>query len=373
MMKIEKIEILRYQLPLRKPLKVSFGTVTHREGLFTTIYSGGLMGWGEAPIAEGYGAETVHSAWHIACQFIAPKLLGMKISEPDLMIEYMSHVRGNHFTKSMFDMAFWDLTSKRDGLSLAQKLCKPYPEGAKKRVKTGISIGIHPNLDQLIEVISSYLDEGYERIKLKIKPGYDLETVAKVRQSFPNIPLMVDANSAYQLDQVDSFQKMDAYNLIMIEQPLAHDDIFEHSKLKAQVKTPICLDESIHTLSDIKAAKAIGAIDILNIKPPRVGGWSHTRKLHDFCRQVKMPLWIGGMVETELGTAAKVAAAALPGVNLHSDIAVSGERFSLQVAEPLLLNSEDSTVTVPPQPGLGIEIDQKAIDEITVQKEVYHL
>ena len=372
-MKIEKIEVIRYHLPLRKPISVSFGKVTYREGLLVTLYGGGLLGWGECPIIDGYGAETIHGAWYIACDRIMPQLLGAEITEPDQMQAQMAHVRGNHFAKSMFDMALWDLTAKRDGLSFAEKLCQPYSEGAKRRVKTGISIGIQPTVENLITVIEDYLDQGYGRIKLKIKPGHDLEPVARVRSTFPDIPLMVDANSAYQLRDLKTLQQMDQYDLTMIEQPLADDDIFEHSQLKALVRTPICLDESIHTLSDIKTAEAIGAIDILNIKPPRVGGWSRTRKIHDFCQDVNIPIWIGGMVETELGTAAKVAAAALPGVNLHSDIAVSGERFSIKIAEPILLNSEDSTVNVPTNPGLGIEIDQKAIEKITVQKEVFNL
>jgi o-succinylbenzoate synthase len=369
-MRIERIDLIHYGIPLRVPLQVSFGVVTRREGYFAVIHSEGLTGWGECPIIEGYHYETMQTAWHVAVDLLIPRLLGREIAEPGDVEPLMRHLRGHPFARSMFDMAAWDLIARRDGMSFAQKLAVPYPEGAKNRVKTGISIGIQPETE-LRGVIAGYLEQGYGRIKLKVKPGHDLSPALLARREFPGVPLMLDANSAYTLADVGVFQAMDGLGLLMIEQPLGHDDIFEHSRLRPQIRTPLCLDESIHSAHDVHVAAALGACDIINIKTSRVGGWSEARRIHDLCLTYGLKVWIGGMVETEIGTAAKVAMAALPGVTLHSDIAVSHERFAIAVAEPLALNAEDSTVTVPTKPGLGIAIDTDAVTSITLRKETF--
>lgn len=369
-MKIERIDLIHYGMPLRVPLEVSFGVQTRREGLFAVIHSEGLTGWGECPIVDGYNYETVTTAWHVAKDLLIPRLLDQKLGEPEDVEPLMSAVRGHPFARSMFDMAAWDLCAQRDGMSFAQKLAALYPVGAKGRVKTGISLGIQPEAE-LPGVIASYLKQGYERIKLKIKPGHDEAYARLARREFPGVPMMLDANSAYSLADVGTFQAMNDLALLMIEQPLGHADIFEHSMLKPQIATPLCLDESIHSAHDVHVAAALGACDIVNIKTSRVGGWTEARRIHDLCLSYGLKVWIGGMVETEIGTAAKVAMAALPGVTLHSDIAVSHERFAITVAEPFVLNAEDSTVTVPDGPGLGIEIDRGAIDGITLRQRSF--
>jgi len=368
--KIERIDLIHYGIPLRVPLKVSFGAMTRREGYFAVIHSEGLTGWGECPIIEGYHYETLQTAWHVAVDLLIPHLLGQEIAEPGDVEPLMRHLRGHPFARSMFDMAAWDLIARRDGVSFAQKLAAPYPEGAKQRVKTGISIGIQPET-ALCGVIAGYLEQGYGRIKLKIKPGHDLNPARLARREFPGVPLMLDANSAYTLADVGVFQAMDDLDLLMIEQPFAHDDIFEHSRLRPLIATPLCLDESIHSAHDVHVAAALGACDIVNIKTSRVGGWSEARRIHDLCLTYGLKVWIGGMVETEIGTAAKVAMAALPGVTMHSDIAVSHERFAIAVAEPFTLNAGDSTVTVPTKLGLGIAIDPDAIAHITLRQETF--
>jgi len=368
--RIECVELIHYGIPLRVPLAVSFGVQTRREGLFAVLHAEGLTGWGECPIIEGYSYETLTTAWHVAADLLIPGLLGRDIAEPEEVEPLLRHVRGHPFARSMLEMAAWDLTAQRDGLSFARKLAAPYPEGARQRVKTGISIGIQPETG-LRGVIAGYLEQGYERVKLKIKPGHDLAPARLARREFPDLKLMLDANSAYTLADVGVFQAMDDLELLMIEQPLAHDDIFEHSRLRPQIATPVCLDESIRNAHDVQVAAALAACDIVNIKTARVGGWIEGRRIHDLCLNHGLKVWIGGMVETEIGTAAKVAMAALPGVTMHSDIAVSHERFAIAVAEPFTLNADDSTVTVPTRPGLGITIDTDAIAHITLRRETF--
>jgi len=367
-MKIESIELIHYGVPLRVPFAASVGVITRREGLFAVLHADGLAGWGECPILDGYNYETVQTAWHVAADRLIPRLLGLSINEPEDLLPLMQQLRGHPFARSMFDMAAWDLVAQRDGLSFAQKLAAPYPEGARERVKTGISIGIQ-TVAELPGVIGGYLEQGYERVKLKIKPGDDLAQARLARREYPGVPLMLDANSAYSLSDVGIFQAMDDLDLLMIEQPLGHDDIFEHSLLKPQIPMPLCLDESIDSTHDVHVAVALGACDIVNIKTSRVGGWTEARRIHDLCLTYGLKVWIGGMMETEIGTAAKVAMAALPGVTLHSDIAVSNERFAIAIAEPFTLNADDSTVTVPAKPGLGVEIDLGAVANITLRYE----
>jgi O-succinylbenzoate synthase len=369
-MRIERIELIHYGVPLRVPIAVSFGEATRREGLYAVVHSEGLTGWGECPIIDGYHYETVKTAWHVASDLLIPRLLGRKFTGPEELPALMAHLRGHPFAKSMLEMAAWDLCARRDGVSFADKLAAPYPEGPKDRVATGISIGIQQE-GVLAGVVADYLDQGYRRIKLKIRPGCDLAPARLVRRAFPEVPLMLDANSAYTLADVDVFRAMDDLDLLMLEQPLAHDDIYEHSRLRPLIATPLCLDESLHSAHDVHVAAALVACDIVNIKTARVGGWTEARRIHDLSLDYGLRVWIGGMVETEIGTAAKIAMAALPGVTLHSDIAVSYERFDIAVADPFTLNAEDSTVTVPTGPGLGIEIDQDAIDNITMRRQSF--
>ncbi len=369
-MRIERVDLIHYGMPLRVPLAVSFGVQTRREGLFAVVHAEGLEGWGECPIIEGYHYETLRTAWHVAADLLIPGLLGRDIAEPEDVEPLLRHVRGHPFARSMLDMAAWDLIAKRDGVSFAAKLAAPYPGGAKARVTTGISIGIQDEA-ALPGVIAGYLAQGYGRVKLKIGPGHDLTPARLARREFPSVPLMLDANSAYTLADAEIFTAMDDLDLLMIEQPLGHDDVFEHSRLRPLIRTPLCLDESIRGAHDVHVAAALGACDIVNIKTARVGGWSEARRVHDLCLSYGMRVWIGGMVETEIGTAAKVAMAALPGVTLHSDIAVSHERFAIAVAEPITLNAEDGTVTVPAGPGLGIAIDESAIASITLRRQTF--
>jgi O-succinylbenzoate synthase len=372
-MKIERIDLYHLNLTLRVPFEFSAQVMAEREILLTTVYAEGLTGWGECPAGTepSYSYETAQTAWHVATSFLIPNLLGKDLQEPEDVLGWMGRVRGHPFAKSMFDMAAWDLVAQRDGLSFAQKLAEPYPEGPRLRVETGISIGIRPSAKETLEVIAGYREHGYNRIKLKIKPGHDVELARAARAAYPEAPIMLDANSGYSLPDAAVFQAMHDLDLLMVEQPLGYDDILDHSRLRPQIQIPLCLDESIHSLGDAELAVELQACDIINIKPFRVGGWTESRKILDLCVANGIRIWIGGMLETGVGMAGKVALAALPGVTLPNDIAESYERYPMELTEPFLLNREDSTITVPTGPGLGVAVDEKQLEAVTLWKETF--
>jgi o-succinylbenzoate synthase len=372
-MKIERVDLHFVSMPLVSPFTTSFGTELDRHCLILAMHGEGLTGWGECVATNdpGYCYETAVTAWHILTDFLIPNILGKDLQEPADVVGWMSSVRGHPLAKAAVDQAAWDITAQRDGLSFAQKLAQPYPEGPKERVKVGVSIGIQPSIEQTLAVIERHLAEGYGRIKLKIRPGWDVELARAARAAFPGIPIMLDANSAFTLDDAPIFQAMDDLDLLMIEQPLGHDDIYDHSRLRPQIKSPLCLDESIHSTGDTRLALAINACDIINIKPARVGGWTESRLIHDLGREAGIGLWIGGMLETGIGRAAQLALASLPGITLPSDISATSRYYDHDIATAFYLNAEDSTITVPTGPGLGIEVDQGRLAEVTLKTETF--
>jgi O-succinylbenzoate synthase len=316
----------------------------------------------------GYSYETVQTAWHILSDFLIPVTLGRDLQEPWDLPAWLSFVRGHPLAKAALDQAAWDITAQRDGLSFAAKLAAPYAEGPRDRVAVGVSIGIQPSIAETLPVIHDYLAEGYGRIKLKIKPDHDVALARAVRQAFPAVPLMLDANSAYTLDDVAIFQAMDDLNLLMLEQPLGYEDIYDHSRLRPQIKTPLCLDESIHAAAHARYALAIGACDIINIKPARVGGWTEARAVHDLCRAQGVPVWCGGMLETGIGRAGQLALAALPGFVLPGDISATKRYYEEDITPPFTLNAEDSTIDVPTGPGLGVRVNLERLEAVTVRR-----
>ncbi len=372
-MRIERIDLYHISMPLVRPFGTSFGIQLQRDCLILTLHSEGLTGWGECVATNdpGYSYETVQTAWHILRDFLIPAALGQDLQEPEDVAGWMKPVRGHPLAKAAVDQAAWDITAQRDGLSLAQKLAQPYPEGAKARVKVGVSIGIQPAIDETLRVIEKHLGEGYGRIKLKIKPGRDVELARAARQAFPGAPIMLDANSAYTLADAPIFQAMDDLDLLMIEQPLGYEDIYDHSQLRPQIKTPLCLDESIHSADHARFAIAIAACGIINIKPARVSGWTEARRIHDLGREAGLGLWIGGMLETGIGRAGQLALAALPGVTLPGDISATARYYDHDIADPFFLNVEDSSITVPTGPGLGVEVDEERLQEVTLKKEIF--
>jgi O-succinylbenzoate synthase len=273
--------------------------------------------------------------------------------------------------KASLQAAAWDLIAQRDGVSLAAKLGESYPQ-VRDRVSVGVSIGVQPRIEDTLQRIESFLEKGYGRIKLKIKPGHDLDLARTARNAFPTVPVMLDANSAYTLADASLFRSMDDLDLLMIEQPLAHDDIFEHSKLQSQLKTPICLDESVHTPAQAEWALEIDAGRIINIKPGRVGGLYEACQIHDICQTRSIPVWCGGMLETGIGRAANLALASLPNFALPGDISATERYWAQDVVEELFtLNQEDSTITVPTEPGLGVTVSLPRIKGYQLRHELF--
>ena len=365
---IQDIRLHVVALPLVELLKTSFGAEPYKSAIIVEVITAdGLTGWGETALKTkpSYGAETILTALHITRDFLIPALLGVTLESPTQLPQLFSSIRGNHHARAGVEAAVWDLMAKANGMRLADYFAVHLPEGNQPRelVSVGVSIGIQATLDEQIALIGKRVDEGYRRIKLKIAPGWDLELARAVRMAFPDIALMLDANSAYTLSDAEHLKQLDQFDLLMIEQPLSYDDIFEHAQLQPQLKTPICLDESIHSAHDWNVALQLGAGKILNLKPTRVGGFTESLKLYQLCVERGNPLWIGGMLETGIGRAANVAFASLPGVTLPSDISATNRYFDPDIAEPPFILEEGSFLRVPDGIGIGVEVQRDRIAE----------
>ena len=368
---IEDLKLHPVSLPLIEPLQTSFGVEAEKVAVIVeVITSDGVTGWGESPVEiwPGYGAETVGTALHILPDFIFPKLLHKTIHKPTEVQDLLKAIRGNPHTKAGVETAIWDAIAKMNKCGFADLLSVHLPGGHSPRpwAQVGVSIGIQDSLNDTFRIIQKRLDQGYERIKLKIKPGWDVSFVRDVRENFPDIMLMVDANSAYTLADSDHLKQMDEFRLMMIEQPLAYDDIYEHSLLQSHLSTPLCLDESIKNLSDLNLALEMSACEIINLKPARVGGPTMSLEIYKVCVERDVPLWIGGMLETGIGRAANVAFASLPGVSLPSDISATDRYFAEDITEPPFTLSEGARLAVPSGVGIGVEVLQDRLDKATI-------
>lgn len=352
---IEKITLHPIAMQLVENLQTSGWNEAFRPAVIVEVEAAGVTGWGEsvAGWTPGYCYETIGTTMHVLSDFLIPSLIGMPLDQPVIVPKY----RGHPLAKSALDMALHDLRAKLAGRSCAAD----GTPGRRARVEVGVSIGIHDTIDETIAIIAKRVAEGYRRVKLKIKPGWDLDLLREARRQFPAIPLMADANSAYTLDHIETLKAMDKLGLLMIEQPLGYEDIYQHSKLQPQLETPICLDESIHTVDDARLAVELGACRIINLKVSRVGGMTNAVRMHDFCYSAGVPLWIGGMLETGVGRAANLHIASLPGVTLPSDISATNRYYDPDITEPFTLNAEDSTITVPTGPGLGVTVDRERL------------
>ncbi len=372
-MDIERIDLRHISQQLVSPFVTSFGPQQKRDCLLLTVYADGMMGWGECVATNdpGYSYETTGTAWHILEDFLIPALLGQTVTEPEALPAMLSFVRGHPLAKAGLEQALWDVAAQQQDLSMAALLAAPYAEGPRERVPVGVSIGIQPSIDDTVRVIGEYVDDGYRRIKLKIKPGHDVAVATAAREAFPDLPIMLDANSAYRLSDAAVFQAMDDLDLLMLEQPLGYEDIYDHSRLRPLIQTPLCLDESIHSADDARFAQAIGACDIINVKPARVSGWAEARAIHDLGLAAGMRLWVGGMLETGVGRAGQLALASLPGFSLPGDISATVRYYVPDITPPFTLNAEDSTMTVPTGPGLGITVDEKELGRVTVRTATF--
>ncbi len=358
---VRAIRLHPVALPLVERLGTSYGQEPFKSAILVELETAsGVIGWGEvsSKIRPGYNAETMGTAQHILQEFLVPRLLDQTIETPTAVPGLLRIVRGHAFAKHGLEAAVWDAMAQRNDLSLANLLAAYLPEGHEPRgfAPVGVSIGIQPSYEATLEIIAKRLGEGYGRIKLKIKPGWDLGLAEAVRARYPDITLMLDANSAYRLSDAAHLQELDSYKLLMIEQPLGYNDIYEHSKLQPQLRTPICLDESIHTANDLRLALELAACRIINLKPPRVGGFTESLEIYKLCVRHNVPLWVGGMLETGVGRAANLAFASLPGVSLPCDISATSRYYDPDLTEPPFELGLNSTITAPTRPGIGVEV-----------------
>ena len=340
------------RLPLVRPFQTSSSRKEHMDHiLIRVLTSDAVIGWGEcaSPSDPFYCPETVETCWHILRDFLAPMVLGRKWSTIEELVGFFRAVKGNAFARAGLEMACWDALARAQGKPLATVL-----GGTRAEILSGVSLGIEPDVETLLERIGQFAAEGYRRIKLKIGPGWDVEVVRRVRDRYPALPLQVDANSAYTLADIATLRELDAFNLLLIEQPLGHDDIIDHARLQAQIQTPVCLDESIHTVDDARKALDLGACRVVNIKVSRLGGLLEARRVHDHCLDRGVPVWCGGMHEFGIGRAANVAIASLPGFTLPGDISGSDKYYRQDIVEPPIV-AENGSLAVPDRPGLGVE------------------
>ena len=365
-MKIERLELLHLRLPLVHFFETSFGRVFDHEVLIVRAESGGVVGYGEVPAsaAPRYSYETVQTAWHIIRDFLAPRLKGQEIAAPGPISELFSFVRGHNMAKAGIEMAVLDLFGKAQNKPIWQIL-----GGERTEIPTGVSLGIEDTVADLLKRVEEALSQGYQRIKLKIKPRWDVEVVAEVRKRFPTVPLMADANSAYTLADIDHLQKLDAYDLMMIEQPLSYDDYVDHAKLQARIKTPICLDESIKSYDDARRAFELGSCRIINIKQARVGGPYNAKMIHNIARAHKAPVWCGGLLETGIGRAHNIALATLPNFTIPGDISASERYYAEDVIDPAVTVTPQGTILVPNGPGIGYNVVERRLSLYCVRKE----
>jgi len=362
-MRIEQIDLRVVRLPLVRPFQTSSSRKAHLDHILVRVVAGGLVGWGEcaSPSDPYYCPETTETCWHILHDFLGPLVLGREWSTIDELVSLYRLVKGNAFARAGLEMACWDALARAQDKPLWSLL------GATRgEVLSGVSLGIEPRVELLLDQIARYMQEGYRRIKLKIAPGSDVAVVRAVRARFPEIPLQVDANSAYTLDDMATLKALDDFGLILIEQPLAHDDIIDHARLQAVLKTPICLDESIHSADDARKALDVGACRVINIKVSRLGGLREARRVHDLCLDRKVSVWCGGMHEFGIGRAANVAIAALPGFTLPGDISGSDKYYAEDIVNPPIL-AQSGAITVFEGPGLGVEPIEERIQSRTLR------
>jgi O-succinylbenzoate synthase len=366
-MKIESIEILEVKLDLKQFFETSFSRVTYQRFLLLRVQVDGVVGISECVADEepSYSYETVKTALHALEDFVAPVAFRMEYSHPDEFLPSMVHIRGHNMAKAALEMGLWEAYARMRGESLSKAL-----GGTRREIASGVSIGIQDRVEDLLAKIEHELADGYRRIKMKIKPGWDLDVVRRVRERFPKTQLMVDANSAYSLKDAPLFQQMDAFDLMMIEQPLHYEDMWDHAKLQKQIKTPICLDESIHSVEDARRAIEMGATRIINIKAGRVGGLSSARAIQKLAADNGIPVWCGGMLESGIGRAHNVHLSTLSNFTLPGDVADSKRYFVEELIEPTVQVRKDGTIAVPDGPGIGYEVRMDRVEKHLVSRRV---
>jgi O-succinylbenzoate synthase len=363
-MKIERVTLREIRMRLKAPFETSFGVTQERRILLVEMIADGVSGWGEITALESpsYNPETTDTAWHVVSDFIAPAIVGRDLPSSADLPNLLTGIRGHSMAKAGVENALWDIEAQQKGIPLWRLL-----GGTRDEITCGVSLGIRPTAASLVEKVQQEISCGYQRIKLKIKPGKDVEFVAAVRERYPKIMLSVDANSAYSLGDADHLRKLDKFELIMIEQPLGWDDIYSHARLQSQIRTALCLDECINNRQDADAAVAIGACKIINIKLGRVGGHTGARKVHDVCVERAVPVWCGGMLESGIGRAHNIAMSTLPGFTLPGDVSASSRYWTEDIIEPEVEVSSRGTIASPGAPGLGYAVKRKLVERFCVR------
>jgi len=365
-MKVREITLRELPMKLVAPFQTSMGVTNVRRIMLLEADVDGVIGWSECVAGENpsYSPETVETAWHILRDHLWPLLKGHEFASASEVWDLLAWVRGNNMAKGALEAAIWDAEAKIQGVPLARLL-----GGTREEIACGVSIGIKPTVDELVAAVRKELAAGYQRIKIKIQPGWDLAPVQRLRQEFPKIRLMVDANSAYRLSDLPLLQQLEGFYLMMIEQPLGWDDLYGHVALQKKLQTPICLDECIHTEEQAQAALALGACKIINIKLGRVGGFTPAKRIHDLCQQHGVPVWCGGMLESGIGRAHNIALSTLPNFSLPGDVSASRRYWLEDIIEPEVTVSPQGTIRVPSAPGIGFAPRRDLIEKLTVRKE----
>ena len=366
-MKLERITLRQIRMPLVHFFETSFGRTTERHIILVEARGDGASGWGEVTAGEHpfYNEEWTGSAWMILRDYVAPRVVGREIQSAAEVYPLTAHIRGHNMARGGLEAAIWDLEARLDGVPLWKKI----GGGARREIPCGVSIGIQDTVEQLLEKIERELAAGYQRIKIKIKPGWDVDVVRRVRERFPAIKLMADANSAYTLADADHLRRLDDYYLMMIEQPLSHDDIIDHAELQRRLQTPICLDECIRTAHHAEQAIRLGAGGIINIKLGRVAWFSEAKRVHDAAQAAGIPVWCGGMLEAGGGRAHNVALATLPNFVLPGDVSASQRYWQRDIIQPAVETTPQGTIAIRDEPGFGYALDHDFIRAITVREE----
>jgi O-succinylbenzoate synthase len=362
---VERVELRLLRLPLVRFFETSFGRIDERPFLLVTLEEDGARGIGEC-VADGnpyYSSETTRTAWHVISEFLVPLLLGREFDHPSQIFDAFAIVRGHNMAKAALEMAAWDLFARQQAQPLAAIL-----GGTRKAIESGVSIGIQDSLDELVERVRIERAAGYRRIKIKIKPGWDVDAVARVRAECGDVPLMVDANAAYHLSDADHLAELDRFDLMMIEQPLDYDDVRDHAQLQLRLRTAICLDESIHSVKAAEEAIALGACRIINVKPGRVGGHGPSIRLHDVAAAHHVPVWHGGMLESGIGRAHNIHLSTLPNFSLPGDIAASRRYYAPDLIDPEIDVRLDGTIAVPRDPGIGVHLIADRVNAATEER-----
>lgn len=365
-MKIEAVTLREIQMPLVHFFETSFGRTYSRRILLATVHCEGVEGWGESVVGEDpyYSSEWIESAWPTLTQYLIPSLLGKRIDSARECPAMLAKVRGHRMAKAALENALWDAEATQKKQPLWKLL-----GGTRSEIPCGVSIGIQDSVEQLLEKIQTELAAGYRRIKIKVKPGWDVNVLERIRSRWADITLSCDANSAYTLDQVEHLRKFDQFHLLMIEQPLWNDDIYYHARLQKELRTAICLDESIVSVRSAAFAVESGACRIINIKVGRVGGFSEALAVHDLCQAQNIPVWCGGMLETGIGRAQNIALSTLANFSLPGDVSASKRYWKEDIIEPEVEVSPQGMIAVSDKPGTGYRIKPHLMEKLTVRKE----